>query len=719
MRLRTKFLLYAVLPAVAIQGLGAWWELREGRTRALESTRVSMTRELQFAADEIERGNREAVLVARSMALAQEAGLFGRREETVALCRKVAEARPDFVTTYVLYEPDADGQDARERSRPGKRPFWNDDTGRFVPALYRDPADLTRIEEQTTSSAEMETSPYYDGNRKKFASGSPERYLITEPYDYLHRYLMVEQTCPIVINGKFAGIAGVDRSLDFLDARLLKMKPYRTARFFLVSSRGRIVASTLKQDIRTMRVADLRLDASGKVPEQAYVEKAGMKELDEAALAARAGGGVRKGLAVLLAEATADRPDVAVREVDDPIDGGHAFVASARVPTGGWTLVMTVSGSEVLAPLGQSFRRTLLSAGLTSAVVVFLLLLLARNLSRRLLRAVGVAQRVAAGDLTADVGTPSNDEPGRLLGAIGEMNASLRSLVGKVRLATDRLLGTARRMETSAGAQEKAVRDLSVSTSQIAAALEEIAARGREVARTVEGVRGVAAGVAELADDGRKGLSAMETELGQLAQGTASVSERLAAIRSRTGRITSIVTTIVAVADRTNLLSLNASIEAEKAGPAGLGFAVIAGEIRRLADETAVSTFDIERNVGEMQGAVSEGLGEIERLSAAMEKGTVELRRLARQMQSVLDEVESLHPKIAVVTADVQAQAQGVDQISEGVRTLAVAAQETAGEIQGFRAAGKELGTAVELLGEDVSRFKVTEAPPSDEAPGA
>ena len=699
---------------MAIQGFGAWRELREGGARILESTRTSMARELQYAADEIERGNHEAVALARIMALAQEAGMFGRREETVTLCRKVLDEHPELVTTYVLYEPDADGRDAQELARTGKRPFWDDATGRFVPAIYRDPSDPTKIEEQTTLAAEMESSLYYDGVRKRFARGLPEKYLITEPYNYLKRYLMVEQVCPIVIQGRFAGITGVDRSLKFLDALLLKMKPFRTARFFLVSGSGRIVASTLEQDIRTMKVADLRLDAAGRVPLEAYVEKGGMQELNAAVLATRAPGVERTGLATLLAEATADRPDLGVREVEDPIDGGRTFVASARVPTGGWTLVMTVSGREILAHVDKSVRWTLLSSGLTATVVVLLLMLLARQLARRLTSAMGIAQRIAAGDLTADVGTPYPDEAGQLLTAIGEMNASLGSLVGKVRLTTDRLLGTARRMETSAGTQEKAVRDLSVSTSEIAAALAEVAARGREVAGTVEGVRGVAAGVAELADDGRKGLSAMEAELGHLARGTASVSERLASIRGRTGRITSIVTTIVAVADRTNLLSLNAAIEAEKAGEAGRGFAVVAGEIRRLAEETAVATLDIERTVGEMQGAVSEGLGEIEQLSAAMGKGTVELRRLARQMQVVLEEVESLHPKIAVMTADVSLQAEGVEQISEGVRTLAVAAQETAGEIQGFRRAGEELGRVVELLGEDVSRFKV--AAPEDGA---
>lgn len=710
MTLRTKFLLYAVLPLLAIQCLIAWTDLRERRVVLLETTRASMERALENVAAEIDRGNREAVIVARAMTLAQEAGLFGRREESVALCRRVLEEHPDFVTAYVLYERNADGRDAGDLARLGGKVFWIDGTGRFSAAFNRSPPDRTRIQEQRTPAAEMETALYYDGLRKLVAGGAKERYLVTEPYRYAGHTLMVEQTSAILAGGRFVGITGVDRGLDYLDALLRKVRPFGTARFFLLSGSGRVVAATLPQDIRTMRVADLRLDGAGRVPEGAYVETAGMRELDERRLATLVPGGARSDLATLLASARKVEPGVI--EVEDPIEGGRAFLASARVPTGGWTLVMTVSGREVLAGIERTIRRTLLWTGLGVAAVVLLLALFARSLSGRLGRAVGLARSVAAGDLTARVVDSSADEPGRLLRAIGEMTASLGSLVGKVRLATDRLAGTAERMRASAGRQEGAVQDFSASTTEIAAALREVAATGKEVAGTVRGVSGVAEGVARLADESRKDLSALETGFAQLVRSTASVSTRLAAIRDRTEKITSMVTTIVAVADRTNLLSLNAAIEAEKAGPAGAGFAVVAQEIRRLADQTAVATLDIERNVGEMKGAVSEGQGEMDRLSSEMARGTAEVGRLVRQMEKALEEAERLHPRIASVTADVSAQAQGVGQITEAVGTLALAARQSAQEIQGFRHAEEELERAVLLLREEVARFTVKERGP-------
>lgn len=409
------------------------------------------------------------------------------------------EEHRDFVTAYVLYEKDADGRDARDLAELGGKVFWVDGTGRFSAAYNRNPAEPDRLVEQRTPAAEMETALSYDGLRRKVAGGSGERYLVTEPYRYSDRVLSVKQPSAIMVGGRFAGIAGVDRALDYLDALLRELRPFETARFYLLSGSGRVVAATLDQDIRTMRVADLRLDAEGKVAMEAYVEKAGMRELDEGRLAALVHGGARTDLATLLSSAKAGPGEPVVGEVTDPFDGRRAFLASSRVPTGGWTLVMTVSEKEVLAPIDRTIRRTLLSTGLGVAAVVVLLVLFARSLARRLGRAVGVARSVADGDLTARVEDSSLDEPGRLLRAIGEMTTSLGDLVGKVRQATDRLGTTANGMRASAQRQEGAVQDFSASTTEIAAALRrrpneppvpQRRDRGREGGSCRGGIRG-------------------------------------------------------------------------------------------------------------------------------------------------------------------------------------------------------------------------------------
>src|SRR6267142_1952453 len=125
----------------------------------------------------------------------------------------------------------------------------------------------------------------------------------------------------------------------------------------------------------------------------------------------------------------------------------------------------------------------------------------------------------------------------------------------------------------------------------------------------------VAAAAAERAISGQGGLEVMDGAMRLLADSTTSIGSKLAVISERARNINVVVTTITKVADQTNLLSINAAIEAEKAGEAGLGFLVVAREIRRLADQTAVATLDIEQMVRHMQEAVSAGVMEMDKFN--------------------------------------------------------------------------------------------------------
>src|SRR5258705_12252098 len=124
----------------------------------------------------------------------------------------------------------------------------------------------------------------------------------------------------------------------------------------------------------------------------------------------------------------------------------------------------------------------------------------------------------------------------------------------------------------------------------------------------------------------------MKTPVQQIVEASSSINDRLAVLSDKAGNIGAVVTTITKVADQTNLLSLNAAIEAEKAGEYGRGFAVVATEIRRLADQSALATGDIEQIVKEMQSAVSAGV-------MGMDKFSEEVRRGGGVVQKVSDEL--------------------------------------------------------------------------------
>jgi methyl-accepting chemotaxis protein len=321
--------------------------------------------------------------------------------------------------------------------------------------------------------------------------------------------------------------------------------------------------------------------------------------------------------------------------------------------------------------------------------------------------AVDVARQVAACDLTAQVEVTSGDETGQLLDAVGQMTSNLNSLVRRVKQSSIQLVSTTTEITAAARQQEAAVNDFGASTGEIAVAVKEILATSQGLVATMGEISGVAESTASLADSGRTGLTDMQTTMRQLTRASAAISSKLSAINDKTRNINIIITAIAKVADQTNLLSLNAGIEAEKAGEYGLGFAVVAREIRRLADQTATATLDVEEMVKEMQSAVSSGVMEMDKFTEAVRRGVEETTQISGQLARIIGGVEELTPRFAAVNEGMQSQSQGAQQIGHAVFQLNDAAQQTSISLREFNLATEALNEAVRDLRDEISRFKV------------
>jgi methyl-accepting chemotaxis protein WspA len=212
---------------------------------------------------------------------------------------------------------------------------------------------------------------------------------------------------------------------------------------------------------------------------------------------------------------------------------------------------------------------------------------------------------------------------------------------------------------------------------------------------------------AQAAGDSQKELIHMEKSMLNLADATTIISTKLGVIHEKANNINTIVTTITKVADQTNLLSLNAAIEAEKAGEYGTGFAVVAREIRRLADQTAVATLDIENMVKEMQGAVSTGVMEMDKFSKEVEQGVDDVRNISTKLELIIQQVQTLTPRFQDVSNSVEGQSQGAEQISQAMVQLSEASSQTAESLVEVNGAISQLNSAAQALRQEIARFRV------------
>ena len=372
-----------------------------------------------------------------------------------------------------------------------------------------------------------------------------------------------------------------------------------------------------------------------------------------------------------------------------------------------WGLLVKQDTNEAFRVINHQRLAIGLLLALTMASVALVAWRVARSITRPIREAALVAHRVAAGDLTASFECKAPGEAGMLLQAIRKMITDLRSLIGKIQKSSIALMSTATEIAATSKQQEQTVYDYGASTNEAAAAVNEISATSQELLKTMNEVNQLARQTAQMASTGQESLGGMDRTMHQLAESTGSIGAKLSVISERAANINLVVTTITKVADQTNLLSINAAIEAEKAGEYGLGFLVVAREIRRLADQTAVATLDIERMVKEMQYSVSAGVMEMDKFSEQVRQVVSEVQLIGGQLGQIIGAVQGLDQRFDQVTEGMRVQSQGAEQIREAMLHLSAGASQTSVSLREFNKATDYLREAVGGLKEEVSRFTV------------
>jgi methyl-accepting chemotaxis protein WspA len=341
--------------------------------------------------------------------------------------------------------------------------------------------------------------------------------------------------------------------------------------------------------------------------------------------------------------------------------------------------------------------------GLTLSIACICYLL--RSINRPLGGLVSAMARMRQGDFTQRINR--QDEFGALGQSFNGMADDLASLFGEVQKSGIRVTTSVTEIAATAREQQATANEIAVTTTEIGATSREISATSRELVRTMREVSSVGEQTAALAGDGRTGLARMEETMQRVVDAAGSINSKLGVLNEKAGNINQMVITITKVADQTNLLSLNAAIEAEKAGEYGRGFAVVASEIRRLADQTAVATYDIEQMVKEIHSAVSAGVMGMDKFSEEVRRGMFEIQQVSGQLTQIIHQVQALAPRFEAVNEGMQAQATGAEQISEALTQLGAAARQTVeSQAQSSRAI-EDLNQVSSGLRSGVSRFKL------------
>ncbi|MBH3457048.1 methyl-accepting chemotaxis protein [Pseudomonas monteilii] len=357
--------------------------------------------------------------------------------------------------------------------------------------------------------------------------------------------------------------------------------------------------------------------------------------------------------------------------------------------------VSTAKGSMVV-----SLLLAIVAAGICG-------LLLMRAITAPMHRIVHALDKLRSGDLSMRLSLDRKDEFGAIESGFNEMAEALANLVAQAQRSSVQVTTSVTEIAATSKQQQATATETAATTTEIGATSREIAATSRDLVRTMTEVTSAADQASSLAGSGQQGLARMEETMHQVMGAADLVNAKLGILNEKASNITQMVVTIVKVADQTNLLSLNAAIEAEKAGEYGRGFAVVATEVRRLADQTAVATYDIEQMVREIQSAVSAGVMGMDKFSEEVRRGMFEVQQVGEQLSQIIHQVQALAPRVLMVNEGMQAQATGAEQINQALAQLSDASTQTVESLRQASFAIDELSQVAAGLRGGVSRFKV------------
>jgi len=369
-------------------------------------------------------------------------------------------------------------------------------------------------------------------------------------------------------------------------------------------------------------------------------------------------------------------------------------------------------GSERSSANAASSITTAVSGGITALVVGIALalacsFLIAQRIASRLNAAVTAAREIAKGDLTVELPPASRDEVGTLLGAMGDMQGALRNAMRETADSAHSILGAASNLDDAVSQLNQSATIQSSAASAIAANVEQLTVSINIVADNT----GEAAKVAMDSDaQANEGHHAIEKLVGQVNEAAAVVreaAEQMNHLKSESEKISNIVAVIKDIADQTNLLALNAAIEAARAGEAGRGFAVVADEVRKLSERTAISTGEIshmvsaiQHSTGQVVSGVSHGVQLVDSSVAFAEQAggaIAKLREMAQRVAKLVGDVDGA----------LREQSAASTEVAKKIEDIATQAEEANAVAHETSLASNSMSTTAQGMQALVSRFKV------------
>ncbi|MFQ3573651.1 MAG: methyl-accepting chemotaxis protein [Thermodesulfovibrionales bacterium] len=345
------------------------------------------------------------------------------------------------------------------------------------------------------------------------------------------------------------------------------------------------------------------------------------------------------------------------------------------------------------------------------SIMTGFIILLTKGIAAPLNQCTDIAQKMSSGDLSMSyefsTKTTTKDEIGQLVSAIRGMQEKWRNIVLELKSSSDTLASASQQLSASSEQMSRGVSEQSGRASQIATSATEMSQTVIDIAKNTSNIASSAVETSRIAKDGEEVVSKSVNEVKAIAQTVSESAGFIGSLGERSQQIGEIVNVIKDIADQTNLLALNAAIEAARAGEQGRGFAVVADEVRKLAERTSKATSEIGSMIGAIQDEVQKAVVSMNEAIRRVDTGVEYSTNAGDALREIVRSVENLQSMVQQIASATEEMSSVSEHISGDIETIATVSNETSKSSEQITASSSDLARLATKLTELVRRFKV------------